>query len=204
MRCLCLKQTKISNSLVDDVWYVGSVPSTEKEKWSNIKRWKGKDVGAIENRWQIYFLMSIWLYTIAVAHSLTELDFTFELGHVVCVHKAAVHNPCLKRAVLSVTVITEAHTLVQPTFFKLKNSLCIACVLIPCWKIQVQISWPLHWSFYTGNGYLRYTTQAIITWCCAGMCCMDSDLTVLIIPIVRPQFNGLTVFTSIQLYTFII
>jgi len=44
--------------------------------------------------------MSISLHTIAGADSLTELDFTFELGHVVCVHKAAVHNPCLKRAML--------------------------------------------------------------------------------------------------------
>lgn len=69
------------------------------------KEVKGKEkelfyVVAIENRWQIYFVMSICLHTIAVAHSLTELDFTFELGHVVCVHKAAVHNPCLKRAML--------------------------------------------------------------------------------------------------------
>lgn len=70
--------------------------------------------------------MSIGLKS--VVHSLTELDFTFELGHAVCVH-----NPCLKRAVLSVTVITEAHTIAQPVFFRVKNSasLYIAYVLTP-------------------------------------------------------------------------
>lgn len=60
-----------------------------------------------------------------MAHLLAELDITSEVGHVVCVHRAAVNNPCLKRSMLSMAVITAAP-------LKLKTCLGICLSIYRC------------------------------------------------------------------------